>query len=467
MRKSITIALAYVGLLVGAGFASGQEVIQYFSAYGTKGIIGAMLACVLIVISGTVLFQLGSYFLADNHSVVFDNVTHPNVSKFLDLSTMITLFSIGFVMIAGAGSNLQQQFGLSNWIGALIMTALLVISGFLDVDKITNIISAITPLLIISVLGAAVVTILRLPELDTEHLNEIAMSNQAASGVFGSWWVSALNYAGLCIIVGVSMILVIAGSQMNPRHAGAGGLVGGMLFAALLILLTLILFFNMEDIVGADMPLLMVFDNMHPAVGVVVALIIYAMIYNTAVGMFYAMSRRLSTGHPERFLPIYLTVVGIGFLLSFVGFSDLVSWIYPILGYLGVVLVAVLTASWVKSRDDIAVETERRVRLAELAETQLDPESSDLSRRERKEVEVLVGESHVEDAELWQSVQEEVASDLDADPFSEFELADYPQFDPDHEEYSGPPEGDTEEIDWQAYDEYYNPGSAGESNSKR
>ena len=44
MNKSLKVALALVGLTVGAGFASGQEVIQYFLAFGYRGIIGAAIA---------------------------------------------------------------------------------------------------------------------------------------------------------------------------------------------------------------------------------------------------------------------------------------------------------------------------------------------------------------------------------------------------------------------------------------
>lgn len=111
MKRSITIALAFVGLLVGAGFATGQEVVQYFVSFGYKGLIGVVIAGIVMVFSGAVLFQLGSHFLAGDHNTVFKNVSHPYVSKFLDITTVITLFAIGFVMLAGAGSNLNQQFG--------------------------------------------------------------------------------------------------------------------------------------------------------------------------------------------------------------------------------------------------------------------------------------------------------------------------------------------------------------------
>ncbi|WP_291313826.1 hypothetical protein [Corynebacterium sp. UBA2622] len=459
MRKSLTVALAFVGLLVGAGFASGQETIQYFLAYGYWGIVGAIIAGIIIVIVGASLFQLGSYYLADDHSAVFRRVSSPIVSTFMDVATMLTLFSIGFVMIAGAGSNLEQQFGFPTWVGAVIMTVLLLLSGLLDVDKLTNVISIITPFLILSVLGALVVTILHMPD-NIGGLNELAMQNTPAGGVFNNWLLSALNYASLCIIMAVSMILVIAGSQLNPREAGVGGLVGGMLFATLLVTLVFIIFMNMEGVYGADFPLLKVFDNMHPAVGIVVAIVIYLMVYNTAVGMFYAMARRLTHSNPERFRPVYFTVVLVGFALSFIGFASLIGWVYPVLGYLGMALIVVMVGSWFQGRVRIRGETRRRERLAELAEAALDP-AEELTPELRDEVEELVVESHVDETHLWQSVQEEVAADLDADPESEFSLEETPALDPEADEYEGAPEPPSEEapINWKAYEEMYETGS--------
>ncbi|PWB99002.1 hypothetical protein DF219_08345, partial [Corynebacterium liangguodongii] len=163
MSHSIKVALAFVGLLVGAGFASGQETIQYFLSFGYWGFAGTIVAGLAIVVVGTILFQQGSYYLADDHSAVFTSVSRPIVAGFMDIATMFTLFSIGFVMVAGAGSNLEQQFGFPTWVGAVIMTLALIASGFLDVDKLTGVISAITPLLIIAVIGALMVTIVNMP----------------------------------------------------------------------------------------------------------------------------------------------------------------------------------------------------------------------------------------------------------------------------------------------------------------
>lgn len=108
VKRTARIALSFVGLLVGAGFATGQEVIQYFISFGAWGIAGAVLAGIVMAAAGAVILQLGSYFLADEHNSVFRSVSYPVIAKLLDASVTITLFAIGFVMLAGAGSNLQQ-----------------------------------------------------------------------------------------------------------------------------------------------------------------------------------------------------------------------------------------------------------------------------------------------------------------------------------------------------------------------
>lgn len=457
MSKTLKVALALVGLTVGAGFASGQEVIQYFLAFGYKGIIGAAIAGAAIAIFSGWVYQLGSYYMADDHSAVFKSVSRPWIAKYMDITTVFTLFCIGFVMVAGAGANLEQQFGLPTWAGSTIMVVLLLLSGLLDIDRLTNVFSFITPLLIICLLAAFVITLMNIPS-DFGYINEIAQQNQSASGTFGNWLITALNYATLVMIMDVSMMLVFAGSHMNPAQAGKGGLLGGIIFAVLLLILTFVLFCNMADVMDADMPLLMVFDNMHPAVGVFVSIVIYLMIYNTAVGMFYASGRRLSHDKPGKFRPYYFAAVLVGYALSFIGFADLLGWVYPVLGYLGLALGIAMGVAWFRDRKNIQEETGRRERLAELAETALDPEGEPLTHAERNEVDELTGDSHMGGQDLWQSVQEEVAADMHADSSSEFDIADVPALDPESETYEGAPDTPGDKIHWKSYEEMYKTG---------
>ena len=61
-KESIQVALAYVGVLVGAGLSSGQDLLQYFLSFGFPGLIGVIALGVLNIIFGKILLTLGCYY---------------------------------------------------------------------------------------------------------------------------------------------------------------------------------------------------------------------------------------------------------------------------------------------------------------------------------------------------------------------------------------------------------------------
>jgi uncharacterized membrane protein YkvI len=403
-RKSLKIALAFVGLLVGAGFATGQEVIQYFVSFGALGVWGAVISGILMTVAGAVIIQLGSYFLAEEHNMVFRHVAHPVLSKVLDVSITITLFAVGLVMLAGAGSTLEQQFGLPSWIGAGLLTVLVMVTGLLDVDKVSAIISGVTPLIIVAVIVGFVYTMLNLPS-DLAALDAIA--TQADSPV-RPWWLSALNYTGMALLLGVSMCLVIGGSNPNPREAGWGGVAGGALYTVLLLMAAAILYLNIARIGAAEVPMLELFDSMHPALGYVMVVIVFAMIYNTAIGMFYALGRRLTASHQHRYRPVFLLTCVAGYAVSFVGFGTLMSYVYPAIGYIGMVMIVVVVGWWLKERVTIMQETGRRDRIRVMLALREQP-GRRFSRKHAARLEEIVGRSNIEPATITDAIEIEVS----------------------------------------------------------
>ena len=117
MSKRIwSIALAYVGVMIGAGVSSGQDLLQYFVSFGAWGLIGVIVLGILHVGFGRLMIALGSYYRSDDHSVVLAEISHPVIYRILDIALIITCFLFGFVMTAGAGANLNQQFGFPIWV---------------------------------------------------------------------------------------------------------------------------------------------------------------------------------------------------------------------------------------------------------------------------------------------------------------------------------------------------------------
>ena len=52
MRQSLLIAMAYMSVVVGGGFASGREVVEFFTGYGVWGIGGSIVSAFLFAFVG-------------------------------------------------------------------------------------------------------------------------------------------------------------------------------------------------------------------------------------------------------------------------------------------------------------------------------------------------------------------------------------------------------------------------------
>ena len=115
--------------------------------------------------------------------------------------------------------------------------------------------------------------------------------------------------------------------------------------------------------------------------------------------MFYALAKRLTRKKPERFYPVYAIACIVGFGLSFAGFQPLVSSLYPILGYLGLFVMAVMTVTYLRHRSELKDEGERRADAVEAGDG--------------KEVDDLASESNLEEDEFKEALEEEIESSED------------------------------------------------------
>ncbi|MGO2828427.1 MAG: YkvI family membrane protein [Corynebacterium casei] len=398
-------------MLVGAGFATGQEVVQYFTSFGINGVWGIIIAGVIMTIAGTVFLQLGSYFHASEHNAVFRKVTHPIVSKLLDIAVIFTLFAVGFVMLAGAGSNMAQQFGWPAWVGSTLMLVLVLVTGLLDVDKVSNVIGLLTPTIIIAVIALLIYTLMNMPE-NTGEVIDIASQTEAP---IGNWLLSAVNDNGLALILAVSMSLVIGGDHISPREAGWGGVT----YAILLGISGFVLLMGADKIGDSDVPMLVLVNEMGSTAGFLMAIVIFLMSFNTAIGMFYALGKRLASGRENRTYPIFVVGTLAGYGMSFFGFTTLMNYVYPILGYMGMFMVVVRVFAWFRSLSKIRDESVRRERIKSLLRLKLHPEE----KYDEKHDDVIgceLVESNLDHEVLFEDLVGEVTEELDSDSEIEF-----------------------------------------------
>lgn len=351
-KHSWQIALAYMSVVIGGGFASGNEVLQFFTGYGLAGIAGSVVSALLFAFLGMHIARISSIMQADSHKQVLYSLFGRQAGLIVDVVLSFFLYGVGVAMLAGAGSTLAQQFGLAPLAGSVLMTLLVIGTLCLNVRGIINLISAVMPFLLVMILAITIYSIYTSTGSQGE-LNQAAEQVQVITFLGAdvpNWALSGLLYASFNIAVGFPMLAVIGGLTKSHKSAALGGTVGGLGLGLLIIILNVGLFANMDKLLNIEIPTLVLAQAIHPWLAIMMSLALICMIYSTAVGMFFAFSARFAAPETRNFklLSAVFAVVGLG--LSQVGFTKLVGTVYPMLGVVGLVLIVAIGVSWMRTR---------------------------------------------------------------------------------------------------------------------
>lgn len=66
-RQALKIGFAYTGVVVGAGFSTGQEILQFFTNNGAVSIFAILLSGLLILFTGKWTADVGFDIKAESH----------------------------------------------------------------------------------------------------------------------------------------------------------------------------------------------------------------------------------------------------------------------------------------------------------------------------------------------------------------------------------------------------------------
>lgn len=346
MKQSFQIGGAFVGLIVGGGFASGQEILQFFTSFGFKGLLGGMLATIGFILLGIVILQFGYEVKTTSHKEVVYHITNKFFGFFLDLFITVFLFVITVAMFAGTGSAFYQMFQINPMFGTFIIAFTVLITLTFNVEKIVQIIGALTPYLLGIVL---IITIYSVFTIDSSllELEELAKENPSAAP---NWWTGSFLYVSYNISSSIAMLAVIGGSAKNKKIARNGGMIGGLLLGSLILLLNIAMLTKMNHIEQAEMPLLKIAIELHPLIGIIMAIVLLCMIYTTAVGTLYAFVVRIVSPKQMGYFPVVVLSTVIAFFASSVGFTTLVGKVYSLMGYFGFFIIIIIGARFIKQK---------------------------------------------------------------------------------------------------------------------
>jgi len=346
LKEIFRLASAFVGVIVGAGFASGQEILQFFTSFGAVGLLGGIISSAVFMFLAMALAALGQHVGAESHKPVVTLICGKYVGAFVDAFITFFMFGVAVVMLAGAGSLLQQFTGVPSVWGSVAATVLVVLIVCLNLRSVVTVIGLITPFL---VLMAFIVCIWALVARESSFTDLNAVAQTMPQGA-GNWLVAALLYVSYNIVAGTPMLAIMGGDAPNRRVAVWGGVLGGLVLGVLILIIAAGMLARVDDIANVPMPTLMLAMELSPLLGVIMAVVIFGMILNTAVGVLYSFVARFFEPETTGFRWGAIGSGALALVGSFFGFIALVGTVYPFFGYLGFVLMVCAVIGWWRLR---------------------------------------------------------------------------------------------------------------------
>lgn len=326
-----------IGVIIGAGFASGKEIYSFFFAYGKWGIAGIIISICLI---GYIIYKtlkIIKKYNIENYdeflNIIIGKLKTKNLNGKIILKFIINIFLLisFFVMCAGMSAYFKQEFGINEFITGIFTAIICFIFLNKDMKGILILNSILIPLIII------ILCVLGIKAFDTKFEFQSQTNNF-------SWIIKAILYASYNSITLVSILIPMKKYIKNKidilKIAFLCMLIIGLLSSVIYILL-----FNIDgDISKIELPTVYVTGKFGNVYKCLYGIIILGAIATTAISSGYAFLNNISKTK-EKYKLYNKIICIIAIFVSQIGFSNLVNNLYPVFGILGLIQVMVIIIS--------------------------------------------------------------------------------------------------------------------------
>ncbi|AYD40536.1 hypothetical protein D4Z93_08345 [Clostridium fermenticellae] len=345
VKKIIIIAGALCAYWIGSGFATGQEVLQFLATSGAiKGIIGAIIYAILLGFFVYTLYGVGQKMQFEDPYDIFEYYCGKYIGKIYMWFSVILMYGIYVTMLAGSGATIHQYFGAPTNIGTYIVALLALGTAILGVEKLLDIIGVIGPIKIVflTIMGiSALVTLVGKPNLLS--VNSVLIATAGFKIASNNWLWSAILWASLGLMFGITFFVISGSSCKSLKEARLSSIIGVSAISIEVVLLVITEIVYLDVIKGQQVPTLAIAKYISPILGMIFSLILILCIYSAVSSMIMVVTRKFAVDKTKRFniVATILTLAGM-FAGTLLPFDQLVNILYPVSGYIGILLVGLM-----------------------------------------------------------------------------------------------------------------------------
>ncbi len=344
--------LNYLGAVcafaIGSGFASGQELMQYYTSYGWQMfLVGGVFIFIFIYTNYRCSAESMAFGMSDS-SKIFQLYCGKALGKFFSLFCGFFCYLSFIVMLAGAGAALNQQYGLPIAVGAVIMCVVVVLVTIAGLNGIVEVIGKVGPIIIILVLAIAVFTCFAHASGIEPGIAAIEAGEYDGiiSKVGNNWAMSGLSYAGF-VLLWFAGFMANLGSSTNEtgeyKELLVGQIFGGLIYIAACWICAIALASQINLTAGANIPNLVLAAQVWPPLAAIFAIVIYAAIFSTACPLLYTAATTVSEEGSNQYKIIAAVGAAIALVIAiFVPYQGLVNVVYGYCGYVGAAFFVII-----------------------------------------------------------------------------------------------------------------------------
>ncbi|MCK1992684.1 hypothetical protein GW626_06660 [Peribacillus muralis] len=331
------IAAVYVGTVVGAGFATGKEIVEFFTRYGFYGFLGILIAGYIFIFSGTKIMLVSARINASSYEEFNQFLFGRKVAGIINIFFLIMLLGVTAVMISGSGAVFEEQLGIPKSIGSwstIILASLVLMMGMRGVFTVNSFVVPImicfSIILFCSTLGNGdfFSTLTKVPE-DAITLKTI---------------LSPFAYTAFNLALAQAVLVPVAYEVRDEKIIKHGAILGGI-FLTIILLTGHFSLMMLPDVNRYEIPSAAIMRTAASQLYWMFILVIYGEIFTSVIGNIYGLQRQISRyiKLPSILIIALIFLVALG--ISEFGYGRLLGYIYPVFGYISLIFLMLVWKS--------------------------------------------------------------------------------------------------------------------------
>lgn len=330
------VIVLYIGSVIGAGFASGQEIMQFFTIYGTNGLWGVLLSALLFTYLGGLVMFLAVHYRTSSYKDIYREILGKVPGRIMDALSLIMLPGGLVVMLAGGGAVFSEHFGLPGFLGTALIAVVVTVVIYKGIHGVVSANAILVPIKM-----AVIVIVCLIALMSTQHITAGEIIEHRSLSTNLNWVWSAILYVSYNMVLIVAVLSSLG--KVTPLEPGlSGGILGGVALGLVAFIMVLTSLHFYPQITGYEIPLLYIASSQASAVKTALGLLIWMAILTTAIADAHGFASRFAESNSARYKAIGLSVVLLALPLSTLKFSFLVKLLYPLFGYVGLLLLFAL-----------------------------------------------------------------------------------------------------------------------------